>query len=85
MTVSPTAGGARAREELHAEKLDFAPGRSSGSYRVSNLAVQVGPVGCPVVLLLTSKPSRRRDCHSAAPPSTLSRRFNSDGESASAK
>ena len=30
-------------------------------------------------------PSRRRDCHSAAPPSTFSRRFNSDGERASAK
>ena len=29
--------------------------------------------------------SRRRDCHSAAPPSTFSRCFNSDGERASAK
>ena len=28
--------------------------------------------------------SRRRDCHSAAPPSTFSRCFNSDGERASA-
>ena len=31
------------------------------------------------------KPSCRRDCHSAAPPSTFSRCFNSDGERASAK
>ena len=29
--------------------------------------------------------SRRRDCPSAAPPSTFSRCFNSDGERASAK
>ena len=29
--------------------------------------------------------SRRRDCHSAAPPSNFSRCFNSDGERASAK
>jgi hypothetical protein len=29
--------------------------------------------------------SRRRDCHSAAPPSPFSRRFNSDGEGRSAK
>ena len=29
--------------------------------------------------------SRRRDCHSAAPPSPFSRRFNSDGEGLSSK
>ena len=29
--------------------------------------------------------SRRRDCHSAAPPSAFSRCFNSDGERASAE
>ena len=29
--------------------------------------------------------SRRRDCHSTAPPSTFSRCFNSDGEAVSAK
>ena len=29
--------------------------------------------------------SRRRDCHSAAPPSTYSRCFNRDGERAPAK
>ena len=29
--------------------------------------------------------SRRRDCHSATPPSTVSRCFNRDGERASAK
>ena len=34
---------------------------------------------------LAGPPSRRRDCHSAAPPSTFSRRFNSDGEGISAK
>ena len=31
-----------------------------------------------------ASPSRRRDCHSAAPPSTLGRCLNSDGESAPA-
>ena len=33
----------------------------------------------------TQPPSRRRDGHSAAPPSPCSRRFNRDGERASAK
>ena len=34
---------------------------------------------------LTGACSRRRDCHSAAPPSTFSRRTNRDGEGVSAK
>ena len=33
----------------------------------------------------TGEESRRRDCHSTAPPSTCSWCFNSDGERASAK
>ena len=34
---------------------------------------------------VSGETGRRRDCHSAAPPSTYSRRINSDGEGASAQ
>ena len=39
----------------------------------------------PVTLGGGGGASRRRDCHSAAPPSTVSRRINSDVERASSK
>ena len=39
----------------------------------------------PKIMLPKIAPSRRPDCHSAAPPSTFSRCFNSDGERASSK
>ena len=37
------------------------------------------------VCLVAVQPGRRRDCHSAVPPSTFSRCFNAEGEGMSAK
>ena len=44
-----------------------------------------GPLVCDNIAGLADQPSRRRDCHSAAPPSPSSRCFNMDGEGMSVK
>ena len=57
---------------------------------VLRLGQDVQLVGAPedptaAVLHWTGPTSRARDCHSAAPPSPFSMRFNLDGEGVSAK
>ena len=85
MTVSPTARLARQQQDNWAadradldRKVAHAIAAAAASRReVELLRVQL--------LTRTGAASRWRDCHSAAPPSTFSRCFNSDGERASAK
>ena len=49
------------------------------------LDAPLGPMAATKRLLQDGGASRRRDCPSAAPSSFFSRRFNVDGEGASAK
>ena len=62
-------------------------GETSGRRAASALAGLAAAFGCWRRRRLRHGgwTSRRRDCHSAAPPSPFSRCFNSDGERASAK
>ena len=48
---------------------------SSAKKYVPKTGADRGPIG-----MATGDISRRRDCHSAAPPSPFSRRFNRDDE-----
>ena len=59
-----------------------------GKLRQQSLKAGIEPAGIDEALDCTDPAGalrHRRDCHSAAPPSTFSRCFNSDGERASEK
>ena len=74
-------------KETPREKRQTKVGRRSGGWWQQQQRLRVAARGLHVELPVVPVPSlsRRRDGHSAAPPSTFSRCINSDGERASAK